>query len=263
MNSTGSAAARRWWPLYPVCMKPEQLSIRRVTDPNDPAIQDFGALQNQIYFEPEMLIPAGYIAQILADAGGARQNVLLLAEQGGTLRGGTLFHYLPEAGAGFSSFLGVAREARGQGVARALHDARWQTLTQLSRGQCRALLIDVVNPARESVQQQQQEQRAGSDALQRRQRFHALGFRTVDLVYQQPVGGDHGGPVTDMDLLAYLPGTPPTISAALVGATMRAYWTPWLGRQLANEAAELLMAGQEEAALLPAWEGPVVPDFRT
>ncbi len=239
---------------------PEGVNIRRVTDPADPAIAAFGRLQDQVYFEPEMLIPARAISHLIGQRG-ARQNVLLLAEEDGRLLGGSFFHYLPESGTGFSSFLGVDRMARGRGVARQLHDARWQALRDASGGQCRALFIDVVNPLRESAGQRQQEQQAGSDATVRRQSFHALGFRTVDLAYEQPVGGDDpglegGGPVSDMDLLAYLPGTPPTLPAALVGATMRAYWTPWLGPQRAGKAALKLEAGQGEVRLLPAWEGP-------
>ncbi len=238
------------------------MQIRRVTDPNDPAIAAFGALQNSVYFEPEMLIPAGYIRQLLGDSAGGRRNVLLLAEaDDSVLLGGTLFHFLPGAQAGFSSFLGVALEARGQGVARRLHDARWQALSELSDGSCRALFIDVVNPERESAEQRELERQAGSDASQRRHSFHALGFRTVDLAYEQPVGGDDpgldgGGPVTDMDLLAYLPGGGERLSAALVADTMRTYWTPWLGRERADAAAVKLQAGQGEVALLPAWEGP-------
>ncbi|WP_407570435.1 GNAT family N-acetyltransferase [Deinococcus altitudinis] len=253
-------------------MTPDSVQIRRVTDPNDPAIAAFGTLQDRIYFEPEMLIPARYIVHLLQDNGGARQNVLLLAEEHapdgkpGRLLGGTLFHFLPEAGTGFSSFLGVDPSARGRGVARRLHTARWQALQEVSggqdgagrdgAGQCRALFIDVVNPARESADQREQERMAGSDATARRQTFHALGFRTVDLAYEQPVGGEDGGPVTDMDLLAYVPGLPESIPAALVGATMQAYWTPWLGQAQAEKAALKLQAGQREVALLPAWEGP-------
>lgn len=254
-------------------MNPDSIQIRRVTDPNDPAIAAFGTLQDRIYFEPEMLIPARYIVHLLQDNGGARQNVLLLAEEHdpdgklGELLGGTLFHLLPEAGTGFSSFLGVDPSARGRGVARRLHTARWQALQNASGDKCQALFIDVVNPVRESADQREQERLAGSDATARRQTFHALGFRTVDLAYEQPVGGDHpelegGGPVTDMDLLAYVPtgqvsdGQPETISAALVGATMQAYWTPWLGQAQAERAALKLQAGQTEVRLLPAWEGP-------
>ena len=239
---------------------PGGVNIRRVTDPADPAIAAFGRLQNQVYFEPEMLIPARYISQLIGQPG-ARQNVLLLAEEGDRLLGGSFFHYLPESGTGFSSFLGVDPSARGRGVARQLHDARWQALQDVSGGQCRALFIDVVNPLRESAGQRDQEQRAGSDATQRRQSFHALGFRTVDLAYEQPVGGDDpelegGGPVSDMDLLAYLPGQPATLPAALVGATMKSYWTPWLGSDLAEQAARKLEAGMQDVKLLPAWEGP-------
>ena len=239
---------------------PEGVNIRRVTDPADPAIAAFGRLQDQVYFEPEMLIPARYISQLIGQRG-ARQNVLLLAEEDGQLLGGSFFHFFPESGTGFSSFLGVDRTARGRGVARQLHNARWQALQEVSNGECRALFIDVVNPLRESAGQREQERQAGSDATQRRQSFHALGFRTVDLAYEQPVGGDNpelegGGPVSDMDLLVYLPSTPPTLPVSLVSATMRAYWTPWLGPQRAEQAALKLEAGQQDVRLLPAWVGP-------
>ena len=237
---------------YPIHGYPEGVNIRRVTDPADPAIAAFGRLQDQIYFEPEMLIPARYISQLISERG-ARQNVLLLAEEGGQLLGGSFFHFLPEPCTGFSSFLGVDRSARGRGVARRLHDARWQALQEVSGGQCLALFIDVVNPLRESAGQREQERQAGSDATQRRQSFHALGFRTVDLAYEQPVGGDNaqlegGGPVSDMDLLAYLPRTPPTLPASLVRATMQAYWTPWLGKKRAEQAALKLEAGHGDRA---------------
>jgi hypothetical protein len=240
-------------------MPPLDLHIRRVTDPGDPAIAAFGHLQDRIYFEPDMLIPARYISQMLAANQGERQDVLLLAEdeRSGVLLGGTVFHFLPSAGTGFSSFLGVDTSVRGRGVARALHDERWRTLQQVSGGTCQALFIDVVNPERESAEQRQHERQAGSDAEQRRRSFHALGFRTVDLPYEQPVGGPDGGPVTDMDLLAYLPGPPDSIPAALASDTMLAYWTPWLGRKGAEAAAEKLRAGQQKVRLLPAWEGPL------
>jgi hypothetical protein len=248
-------------------MTASQIKIRRVIGSADPAIAAFGRLQNQIYFEPEMLIPAQYISQLLKSDGFKRQNVLLIAEdalaeeEGAELLGGTLFHYLPEAGTGFSSFLGVARSAREHGIARQLHEARWQALSEVSGGQCRAVFIDVVNPDRESPQQRQQEQEAGSDALSRRRSFHALGFRTVDLAYEQPVGGDQpelegGGPVTDMDLLVYIPEQPETISAALAGNTMRAYWSSWLGPERADRAAIKLQGKQEQVRLLPADSGP-------
>lgn len=246
-------------------MTPLNLTLRRVTDPHDPGIAEFGRLQDRVYFEPDMLIPARYISQLLAPgrSGPERQDVLLLAEDAGSgaLLGGTVFHYLGRAGAGFSSFLGVDTTARGRGVARALHDERWRTLSEVSLGQCQALFIDVVNPDRESDEQRQHERQAGSDAQGRRRSFHALGFRTVDLAYEQPVGGDDpevpgGGPVTDMDLLAYLPGLPGHIPATLAANTMLAYWTPWLGQEGAEAAAEKLRAGEQQVRLLPAWEGP-------
>ncbi|ADV66360.1 GNAT family N-acetyltransferase [Deinococcus maricopensis] len=234
------------------------LSIRAVTDPSDPAIAAFGALQERAYFEPDMLIPAPYIAHMLARPGGARRDTLLVAEdERGRVLGGTLFHYLPDAGTGFSSFLGVEADARGRGVARALNAARRETL----QGQGAAgVFIDVVNPERLSDEQRAAEAAVGSDPRSRRASFHALGFRTVDVRYEQPVGGEDGGPVTDMDLL-YQPFTDEqgSVPAALVSETMRAYWTPWLGAVRAAQHAQELQdraGGRERVPLLPATASP-------
>jgi len=138
------------------------MQLRRVTDPHDPAIEAFGHLQDRVYFEPDMLIPARYIAMMLAQTGGDRENMLLVAEDEGRLVGGTVFHFLPESGSGFSSFLGIDPAARGRGLARQLHAARWQALQDVSGGTCAALFIDVVHPARESAEQRDAERRAGS-----------------------------------------------------------------------------------------------------
>ena len=234
------------------------VSIRAVTDPAYPAIPAFGAVQERAYFEPDMLIPAQYIAHMLARPGATRRDTLLVAEdEAGTVVGGTLFHYLPDAGTGFSSFLGVDASARGQGVARALNDARRETLQQQGAA---GVFIDVVNPERLSAEQREAEAGVGSDPHARRAAFHALGFRTVDVRYEQPVGGENGGPVTDMDLL-YQPfsGTGESVPAALVAGTMRAYWTPWLGASRAARHAQELQdraGGRELIPLLPATASP-------
>lgn len=235
-------------------------TVRRVTDPHDPAIAAFGALQEQVYFEPEMLIPGQYIGAMLARPGADRRDALLVVEAAGEVLGGSLFHYLPAAGAGFGSFLGVAVGARGRGLARQLHEARWRTLMALSDGRCAALFIDVVSPERLSPAQRQAEVAVGSDPMQRRRAFQALGFRTVDVRYEQPVGGEHGGPVTDLDLLCCPRQPGPEVPTALVVATMQAYWTPWMGQQRAQAAARQLESragGRPSLPLLPAWTSPV------
>ena len=80
--------------------------------------------------------------------------------------------------------------------------------------------------------------------------FQALGFRQVDLRYEQPVGGPNGGPVTILDLL-FCPHDPvDTVPTALVVATMQAYWTPWFGATGAKRAARELEARAHGAAWL-------------
>jgi hypothetical protein len=73
--------------------------------------------------------------------------------------------------------------------------------------------------------------------------------------YEQPVGGENGGPVTNMDLL-YCPratGSRDRVSTALVVDTMREFWMPWLGRGRAEAAAKQLeaRAGGETLILEP------------
>src|SRR5438067_10091783 len=93
----------------------EAVVVREVTDPQSPAIAGFGRMQRAAYFAPETLIPAEYIPRMLGGSGetGSRRNFLVVAEMAGQVVAGTLFHWLADAGSGFSSFMGVDREMRG------------------------------------------------------------------------------------------------------------------------------------------------------
>ena len=148
--------------------------------------------------------------------------------------------------------MGVARAARGQGLARQLHEARFAILDRAAHGAVSGVFIDVVNPMRLSPEELEREQTVGSNPFDRRRIFARLGFRQVDLRYEQPVGGPNGGPVTNLDLL-YCPRTPAeTVPTALVLATMRAYWTPWLRGTPSAHVSELerRAEGRTELALL-------------
>lgn len=234
------------------------IAVRRVTDPNDPAIAAFGRLQERAYFEPDALIPAVYIGSMLSSARGARSNFLLVAEEDGAVVGGTLFHLLDGPDSGFSSFLATAPELRGRGVARLLHDARFRTLDGALGRPVPGVFIDVVNPARLTPEERAAERAVGSDPEGRRRAFARLGFGQVDVRYEQPVGGENGGPVTNMDLL-YCPhpgppAPPATVPTALVVGTMRAYWSGWLGEARAARFAKQLeerAGGRAELPLLP------------
>jgi len=226
--------------------------VREVTDPNDPAIAGFGEMQNAAYFAPETLIPAQYIPRMLEGETGARRNFLIVAEMEGRVVGGALFHFLAEAGSGFSSFLGVARDMRHHGIARHLHEARSTVLDRASDGRVAGVFIDVVNPTRLSAGELERERQAGSDPWDRRRAFEHLGFKQVDIRYEQPVGGPNGGPVTILDLL-FCPRSPSVVvPTSLVVATMRAYWSPWLGNAASRHAHELEARadGARELALI-------------
>ncbi|MCL6525450.1 MAG: GNAT family N-acetyltransferase [Thermaceae bacterium] len=241
-------------PTAPRAGPGSRFSVRQVTDPHDPAVEAFGHLQQQIYFEPELLIPPQVIRAMLALPAGERGNFLVVAEEGGVLLGGTFFHYLRLPNTGFSSFMGVAPSARGQGIARRLHQQRFAVLDQAAGGKVEGIFIDVVAPERLSPEALEAERRVGSDPLARRRAFAALGFSRVDLRYEQPVGGPGGGPVTHLDLL-YCPHQPTEwVPTERVLETLRAYWRPWLGEQRAEQEVEKLRQRAKGARLrlLPA-----------
>lgn len=229
------------------------LEPRRVISPDDPAIAGFGRLQAATYFEPDMLIPPQYIASMLGWSDARRQNALIVLEDAGEVVAGTLFHYLARVQVGFSSYLAVARERRGQGLARRLHEARNATLEAMSNGAYQGVFIDVVNPTRLNARELEEERSVGSDPVTRLKAFSSLGFKRVDVKYEQPVGGEDGGPVTNMDLLFCPRASVDSVPTALVVDTMREYWTPWLGQGRAERAARELeaRAGGDGLRLLP------------
>jgi hypothetical protein len=222
----------------------QKITLREVVDPRDPAIAGFGRMQRATYFAPETLIPAQYIPRLLsasAESGG-RRNFLLVLEQDSRVLGGTLFHWLAPPGVGFSSFMGIERGARRRGLGRRLHEERFRILDQAAGRQAPGLFIDVVNPARMSAEELERERTAGYDPWDRRRAFAHLGFRQVDIRYEQPVGGPNGGPVTILDLL-YCPREPAdAVETSLVVAALQAYWTPWFGASGAVHHAQELGA---------------------
>jgi GNAT superfamily N-acetyltransferase len=226
--------------------------LRRITTTDDPAIASFGALQERTYFEPDMLIPASIIGQMLGWSNLDRQNVLLVLEEAGRVVAGTLFHYLRQINVGFSSYLVVDQDFRGQGLARQLHQARFRVLDEISGEMVKGLFIDVVNPARLSKPELELEHSVGSDPSTRLKAFASLGFKRVDVRYEQPVGGENGGAVTNMDLLFCPRDAAISIPTSLVTETMRTYWTPWLGAKMAVLESKKLetRANAEHVALV-------------
>jgi hypothetical protein len=221
----------------------DAVTVREVVDPHDAAVAGFGRMQAAAYFAPETLIPAQYIPRLIGERqSGGRRNFLVVAELDRRVIGGTLFHWLAAAGSSFSSFLGVQRELRGHGIARRLHTRRFEVLDQAAGGQAPGVFIDVVNPIRMPPGELERERQAGTDPRQRRAAFAHLGFRQVEIRYEQPVGGPNGGPVTILDLL-YCPHQPTDrVATALVTATMQAYWSSWLGADAARHHAGELAA---------------------
>lgn len=232
------------------------VTVRRVTDPEDPALAEFGRIQRESYYAPEMLIPPEVFPHLVSGGGrGTREDRLLVAEdpQTGEVLGGTVYHLLPEAG--FNSFLAVARQSRGRGVGRALHR---KALEDVQERGLPGIFADSVFPERQDAADREAEARTGVDPAARRRALHALGLRTVDVPYWQPVGGPDGGPLTDLDLLYDPLDGAATVPTALVTATLHAYWSAWLGEKRARREAEALAerAGCDTLPLLPATETP-------
>lgn len=245
------------------------IRVRRVTDPHDPALADFGRVQEASYYAPDTLIPPEAFGYLLRGASPGREDRILVAElpspsgPGGEVLGGTVYTLLPGpdgGGAAFNSFLGVSPAAQGRGVGRAL----WQrSLEEVRAAGLPGLFADSVYGERQSAEERAAEARTGTDPVRRRRALHALGLRTVDVPYWQPVGGPDGGPLQDLDLL-YQPVTgtqgaaaDDTVPLALVTATLRGYWRGWLGQARAEREALALAerAGHTpELRLRPATE---------
>lgn len=215
------------------------IELRLITQPEDPAIEAFGRLQERAYPEPDHLIPASYLPTMISQDTAYQRNFMIVAQQEDTVVGGTVFHLLPDVNTGFSSFMVVAPELRGQGLARRLHQARFAVLDDEANRRIEGLFIDVLAPQRLTPKQWVQEQAVGSDPVARLRVFDRLGFRKVDIDYEEPLGGPNGGPLTTVDLL-YCPRLRlDTVPTPLVVDTMRRYWQSWLGatqgKRLADE----------------------------
>ena len=238
---------------------PVSLTVRRVTDPQDPALAAFGRIQEASYYAPDMLIPPSAFPRLLAGNREGRADRILVAElgdegMGGEVVGGTIYSLLPAAA--FSSFMGVAPGMQGRGVGRALHAA---SLEDVRAAGLPGIFADSVFAARQSEAERRAEAATGSDPIARRQQLHRLGLRTVDVPYWQPVGGPDGGPLKDLDLLYCPLEGADTVPLALVTQTMEAYWRGWLGPERARTEALALAerAGNvERVGLLPGTETP-------
>ncbi|WP_019010675.1 N-acetyltransferase [Deinococcus aquatilis] len=232
---------------------PLPVTVRRVTDPTDPALPAFGRVQDESYYDPDSLMPPQMFPRLVS---GPRNRVLVAEDSGGQVLGGTVFHLME--GAGFTSFTGVARQAQGRGVGWALHAAK---LEEVRAAGLAGIFADSVFGGRQDEADRKAEAEAGSSATARRAALHAWGLRTVDIPYWQPVGGPNGGPLTDLDLLYQPLDGSDTVSLTLVTQTLQTYWNGWLGQKRAAQEAQALAdrahaerADADHLRLLPATE---------
>jgi GNAT superfamily N-acetyltransferase len=183
------------------------MPVRRVSDPADAALGALSRLLYAMFGDPDVVLDLERMQAFLSEpADSARRHFrVLVAEDGGTLVGGTVFSYVPASNCGFSEYLVVARHRHGQGLGRQLVDARRAELDRQARGSgqaaCHGLFIEADDPTRTPPALLARERETAMDSVARLELFAHLGFLRVDVAYVQPPLGPAKQPVTYLDLL--------------------------------------------------------------
>lgn len=188
--------------------------FKEVADPGDPDIDRFAALLAATFADENIQLGGDRMRQFLAASPGPAHSVhLVLAKAGHAVVGGTLFSSVAETGAGFSEYMLLARSARGLGLSRRLFDLRREVLDRQARlwglgfPGATGLFIEVESPERTPAAYAQAEAITAMDISERRRYFHHMGFRRLDVAYQQPPLAEGKAPVDYLDLL-FMPWAP-------------------------------------------------------
>jgi GNAT superfamily N-acetyltransferase len=237
-------------------------TVRRVTDPADAATGALSRLLYVTFADPDVVLDLERMQAFLAEdplLTGREFNVLV-AEEGGTLLGASIFSYVPASNCGFSEYLVVRKDRHGHGVGRQLVDARRAHLGARARDSGHAassgLFIEADNPERTPAALQARERETAMDTLARLRLFDHLGFLRVDLAYVQPRLGPYKEPVTYLDLL-FAPWDEQVAAAGRlpadwVYATLGPIWDSWAADHGEPHAAGLRQRlGQAPLALRP------------
>jgi GNAT superfamily N-acetyltransferase len=239
--------------------------VRRVTDPADAALGELSRLMYSLFGDPDVVLDLERMQAFLMEPAESarRQFRVLVAEEAGSLLGGTVFSYVPASNCGFSEYLVVRKSRHGQGLGRQLVDARRAELDEQAgrtgHAACHGVFIEADSPERTPAALVARERETAMDSVDRLRLFAHLGFFRVDMAYVQPALGPGKQPVTYLDLL-FGPWDQQVkrsrqVPAAWVYQTVAPIWESWApGSSAADSLQPRARLAEESLALRPLYE---------
>jgi GNAT superfamily N-acetyltransferase len=217
--------------------------LSEVTRPDDPRLVALSELLERTFADPDSVLGLGRIQQFLADntETSPRWFSVLVLEESNRVAGGSVFSYVPRTLCGFSEYLVVERESRGQGLGRKLFDRRKAILDARANGHCRGLFIEVDSPERTPPELLAAERETSLEVYQRLQLFAHLGFRRVEVAYVQPALGAGKQAVEYLDLLFSSWQIPPwsVVPLEVVTQTLAPIWSAWAAEAAVGQLEQL------------------------
>src|SRR5262249_8268847 len=112
-----------------VLTPPADIYIDEITRPDDPRLGDVAALLERTFSDPNSVLGLDRLHEFLSEGPrrGREFHVLVAQPSGagpGRVAGLSIFSYVPESNCGFSEYLVVDQDLRGQGEGRALFARR-------------------------------------------------------------------------------------------------------------------------------------------
>ncbi len=236
--------------------------VRPVLDPQDPAVASTARLLAATFADPDVVLGEDRLREFVSEADGPDRSFhVLVATVGEQVVGVDVSSYVPAANCGFTEYIAVAREHRGGGLSRSLHEARRALLDARARhagsAACRALFLEVDNPERTPSAIVEAERATALDVWARLRYFAHLGFRRADVRYVQPPLAPDKQPVTYLDLLV-LPWDAGVraggrVPSSWVRAVVEPIWRRWSPATVSEHLAALnrQLDGRPDVALLP------------
>ena len=182
-----------------------ELSLARVTRPDDSALAALNELLDRTLADPDTLLGLARLREFVGEANPERTFCVLVARRGDTVVGGSVFSYIVASNCGFSEYIVTSAVERGRGLGRRLFDARKALLdeyAQLYRHDgCFGVFIEVDSPLRTPAAFLDAERTSALDAWERLRIFDHLGFRRVEVTYAQPPLAPGKQAVDYLDLL--------------------------------------------------------------
>ncbi len=222
-----------------------QLRVAEITRPEDARLGDLVALLERTFTDPNAVLGLDRIRQFLSDnvRGGPRLFHVLVADVATRIVGLSIFSYVPRSNCGFSEYLVVDQDLRGQGLGRMLFEKRKALLDVDAVGHghraSNGLFIEVDSPWRTPPDLLAADT---FDAVERVRIFDHLGFRRVAIAYVQPPLAPGKAPVDHMDLL-FAPWSTDhpsdSMDAAWITATLEAIWSAWAPGESSVHLAQL------------------------